>query len=310
MHRLALDFDGSFALQPRLRNALDQTADLRPYGETVRLWAGEKAATALRESIVGFRREHPEPWIAFLGSGDYHHVTLLLLMTLAPPEPVVLMVMDNHPDWFREEPACHCGNWVASALKLPHVKQVILVGQTSGDLRGISFRTAPQEELCNGKLCVCPLRRQRSLVPFTRLTPTNGVTAVHPGLFGTRVVYESLESVGRHAFFDQLARRLGHAPVYLSIDKDCLASSQLQTDWDQGGLLRSELLHGVAALAASARLSGVDVCGEQSPARLKGFWKRLDAGRYFEGWRPGVAAAPVHEDFNLALLDLLDPRGR
>ena len=309
MHRVAFDFDGSLALQPRLQGAIDRVVDRRQSGDALRLWAGEMAANALRDSIAGIRREHPEPWVTFLGSGDYHHISLFLLMTLTPQKPVVLVVLDNHPDWFREEPAYHCGNWVASALSLPQVKRVILVGQTSGDLRGISFRRAPQEELCSGKLSIFPLRRQRSFVPFKRLAKVDGVGATKPGFFGTHVCYESLESVGREAFFDRLARQLAQEPVYLSVDKDCLAPSQLRTDWDQGGLLRSELLHGVSALASSVRLVGADVCGEQSPARLKGLMKRLDAWRVFEGWRPGIASASAHEALNLALLDLLDPRG-
>lgn len=213
MHRIALNFDGSFALQPRLLPRLDQVADLRQYGDAVRLWAGEQAASAVCASIADCRRAHPEPWIAFMGSGDYHHVSLFLLMTLAPPEPVTLVVIDNHPDWFRENPPYHCGNWVASALRLPHVKQVILVGQTSGDLRGLSFRTAPLEELCNGKLSIFPLRRRHSFMPFKKLHALDGVAAVKPSLLGTHIVYESLESVGREAFFDRLGHRLNGAPL-------------------------------------------------------------------------------------------------
>lgn len=51
-------------------------------------------------------------------------------------------------------------------------------------------------------------------------------------------------------------------PVYLSIDKDVLASSQVLTNWDQGHLTLKTLNRLLRILASSNQIIGADICGE------------------------------------------------
>ncbi len=69
-----------------------------------------------------------------LGSGDYHHVTQLLLERLPSDEPIHLIVCDNHPDNMRYPFGIHCGSWVYWASKLPQVARIDVLGISSSDI--------------------------------------------------------------------------------------------------------------------------------------------------------------------------------
>lgn len=70
-----------------------------------------------------------EPKLTFIGSGNYHYVSLFLTERIQ--EDFTLVLFDNHSDakvpMFEE--LLSCGGWVRNAiLKEPHLKQIILVG--------------------------------------------------------------------------------------------------------------------------------------------------------------------------------------
>lgn len=74
---------------------------------------------------------------AFMGSGDFHHVTLIPLHRLCrrlPPASLDVVVFDNHPDNMRYPFGIHCGSWVSHAALLPSVRRVHVIGITSGDI--------------------------------------------------------------------------------------------------------------------------------------------------------------------------------
>ena len=250
------------------------------------------------------------PWVTFLGSGDYHHMSLVLLESLpADQRPSTLIVVDNHPDWFLESPPYHCGNWVGTALKtLRWLKQVIVIGVDSDDLRGYRFWRAPWEDLCKGRLQVYPYKTSRVKIPFRRCAP-----GVHPDTtretnMGVEWSFPTLTSRGVDLTFKDLGMTLRGESVYLSIDKDVLRRDQLVTDWDQGGLGIEELLSGVRHICSQVCLRGVDICGDPSSRPLRNWAKRIDTGRWFQT-RPRrrdiTANYESHERVNLALLDIL-----
>lgn len=70
---------------------------------------------------------------------------------------------------------------------------------------------------------------------------------------------------------DELHRNLAHdiplevdGPVYVSIDKDLLDEKDAETNWDQGDVKLSEIVHALRLLMNNDRIIGVDVCGEYS----------------------------------------------
>ena len=61
------------------------------------------------------------------------------------------------------------------------------------------------------------------------------------------------------------------------MDKDVLASEDAATNWDQGGMRLTHLLHALRALATSKRVLGIDVCGEFAKAAHRNVLKRWEA---------------------------------
>lgn len=62
------------------------------------------------------------PEIFFVGSGDYHHLTLAFIADLKAP--ISLIHFDNHPDWVGFAPKRYCGSWVNRALNMPALKRI------------------------------------------------------------------------------------------------------------------------------------------------------------------------------------------
>lgn len=84
-------------------------------------YCSPEAAQQIRQALEGLplRAAH------FLGTGDYHYVSLFWLERIK--EPFALILFDNHPDdqpcAFGDE-VLSCGSWVAEARKLPFCKAV------------------------------------------------------------------------------------------------------------------------------------------------------------------------------------------
>ncbi|MCR4433695.1 MAG: hypothetical protein NUV70_06575 [Caldiserica bacterium] len=67
------------------------------------------------------------PSLAFLGSGDYHFLTYFHLRKFR--FPFRLLLIEHHTDTQESETSLlSCGNWMNWALKLPHLKDVLVFG--------------------------------------------------------------------------------------------------------------------------------------------------------------------------------------
>ena len=300
---LGLDLDGSLRDQPALAASLAEVVDLRNLGDAVRLRATAADADRLRDRLRDLRRRFPSPLLVFTGSGDFHHVSLLLLAALADSGPFTLVMIDNHPDWFRESPPNHCGNWVASSLELPQVGRAVLIGQNSADLRWYRFYRSPFESLCDGRLTLHPLRLASRRVPLRWPKFTDDTARFTRHWWGTTFRFEPCGRADQ--ILHRLAAELAGQRIYITIDKDCLTPRDAITDWEQGGFELDHLCRGLRELAASCQLVGADICGDKAPTPLTGFWRRLDAGRLRHRPHDRAAAARVNETTNLALLAAL-----
>ena len=303
---LCFDIDGSISLQSRLASSLDEIIDLRSEQKHLRLWAKKNHLTVFQESIEALRRRHRQPWLTFLGSGDFHHLTLPLLETL-PKEvrPITLVLIDNHPDWFAPFPQYHCGNWVSGALRLPWVRSVLMVGQNSPDLNAQNFFGVPFRELCEGKVQLYPYERKRIRALFRWPSAVLGAAKTVRRFYGVDLYFHTVSDQGIENLFDQLAEQLMGQNIYISIDKDCLERRAAITDWEQGKLSLKELLAGIGKLKRIGNVIGVDVCGERAPYPLKGFLKRIDSGRIFSKSSAPTESDYLNEQTNLNLLKIL-----
>ncbi len=308
---LGLDVDGSLPRQEQLVRTLHEVAAVRPHEDALRLWATPQGLAAVREVLRRWQVQYPQPWLTFLGSGDFHHLTLLLLETLLDQTPpVTLILIDNHLDWFAVPPRYHCGNWVSGALRLPWIRAAVLMGQDSPDLRGSRFWTAPFGELCTGRVSLFPYGRSRIRVPLRWPKTVSGASGSARRWYGVELSFQTLQQCGTQQLFEELASRVAGQRVYLSIDKDCLAAPFAVTDWEQGRLSLEELRYGIHCLQKETQFVGADVCGEAAPEPLRGFWKRFDAGRLRTGTVRCADDSRVNEQTNLALLDAFTPAQR
>src|SRR5262245_15057462 len=120
MHVRILDLDGSISRQTAVvETHQPERVELREWGPRIRLGCRFGRFESFCEALPSPREA---PVLHFLGSGDFHHVTLALLRQLTGP--VNLLVLDNHPDWMRDVPLMHCGTGLYHATRLPQVRRI------------------------------------------------------------------------------------------------------------------------------------------------------------------------------------------
>lgn len=248
---IALDFDGSLATLSEARRF-----DLADWQQRIRLCCGWQHWRALEAHLAALVPEIGNATV-LVGSGDYHHVSHLLLKRLVAPRPVELVVFDNHPDNMRFPFGIHCGSWVAHAARLPQIARIHVLGISSGDVGAAHAWENHLRPLYSGKLSYW----------------TCGVDVGWAKYLGLRQAVQGFDTPA--AMISALHERLSRSklPAYLSVDKDALAPEVAHTNWDQGRLQLEPLLATIALL--KPRLIGSDITGEVSIVHYEARWKRL-----------------------------------
>lgn len=269
-----LDLDHSLTAQAPVARRLDsgqaRRLDLLDLGPKLRLWTTERNYRRFAERLR--QRAKPAagtPEIFFVGSGDYHHLTPAFLTDL--PEPVSLIHFDNHPDWVQLAPRRHCGSWVNRALKLPNIRRIITLGPCSEDLDTPQLRGGNLGALRRGELQLFPWQHAPSRV-WGRIGEGAGHRQQNNHLHWRNLADEHWPD-----FLVQLIRSLPTEAIWITIDKDVLASEDAATNWDQGGMRLTHLLDALRALAAHKRVLGIDVCGEFAKPAFSNAFKRWEA---------------------------------
>lgn len=319
MRALAMNLDNSLRQQPELLTRLSAVEDMTALGQPYRLFTGHRSVIrAVYRRLYEIRRKYPEPCLIFYGSGDLHHLTLPLVKTL--PEtlrPEVFILFDNHPDWFRESPPYHCGNWLARVIRPPWLQQTLMLGMDSPhDLWGVRFWASPWEDVTSGRIRLFPYRKREVFVPFKKASffltgsekeSKNRREDQASSLFGTRLRFRTFSESGSAALFSDLARQIAGKRVYISIDKDCLRPADAATDWEQGQMTLDTLCEGIRHFSQSCHIVGIDVCGEYSPEPIRDPLKQLDTMRMPWQKYPALEAIQakncLNEQTNLKLLD-------
>lgn len=212
-----LNFDQTYALQTHLHRPTFEWIDLSDIQSTNRYCEMDSFAKIKRR--VQRRKNRG---ITFLGSGNYHYVSLLFLAEIQ--EPFTLILFDHHTDMM-EDPSpsvLSCGSWVFHAIEtLPMLHKVIVVGASR--------------------------EFEAQIPPHVR----EKVTLFFYPYAGT------LESLSH-----QIVSNVPTSTVYISIDKDVLDRSEVVTNWDQGTMTVRDLVGLVRSILAHYKVSGVDICGE------------------------------------------------
>lgn len=166
----------------------------------------------------------------YLGSGDYHHLTLSILEQFGITENFTLILFDHHHDGhdFPYEEMVSCGSWLNNALETtPFLKEILITGVSEENAR---------EGNWNQKI------RMLTEEEWTEETVTQ--------FFGT----------------------IQTQAVYVSIDRDLLATNEVLTDWDQGTLSLAALLAALSLLLKNHTLIGADICGDVRPTFHDNGW--------------------------------------
>ena len=283
MMPLVLDFDQSVKPLPD-----ELRIDLHRWQEKIRFACTRGELESLK-NVVGVALLC-QPGVAFLGSGDFHHVSHLLIEHYAQlHQALQVVVFDNHPDNMRYPFGIHCGSWVWHVSRLPFVSRVHVLGITSKDVELTHAWENHLRNLHSGKVrywCLGPnLNWMRPL-----------------GIKDSRTFARADDMLT--AFHDAVENCTD--PIYLSIDKDVLHIEDAHTNWDQGVMRLSEIEAAVGKIRS--RVVASDVTGDISQYIYQGRLKRFLSG--LDG-QPQIIAAELerwqieHQAINLALLRCL-----
>jgi hypothetical protein len=302
MHARILDFDGSLVRQETLlRRSRPVILPLRAWGPSLRLACSFRSFRRFQDRLSRLTGcDHDvTPHLNFIGSGDFHHVSLALLRRL--PRRCNLLILDNHPDWMRGVPLLHCGTWLHHAARLPGVEQIFHLG---GDVDfDNAYRwLAPWPMLRSGKIVVSPARR--------RFAGRRWADVPHRPM--RRRGGEPTDLASITEWITPYLAALAERPLYISLDKDVLTASESVVNWDSGHLTLEEVSEVLRAFLAASKgnLAGVDVVGDWSPVRLRGVLRRMLHWTEHPVLRVDAAEATRrNERVNLLLLELFSQYG-
>lgn len=287
MQPLILDFDNSVKpLENETRFALEH------YQETIRFAATMGNYKKLGDDLDKRLTATSQP--IFLGSGDYHHISHLLIARQAKllgDKRLTVVILDNHPDNMRYPFGIHCGSWVSYTAALPFVDHVHVLGITSNDI-GIAHAVE---------------NRLKPLMKNKLTYWSTGVNVKWASFVGLKHNFMSFDNIDDLVSAFISAQICQNKPIYLSIDKDVLSKQTIKTNWDQGQMEMRHLQDLIVALSPYIR--ACDVTGEVSDYRYKSLGKRLMSKL------DGQSPVPVdqldtwqeeHRAFNQMLLKLFE----
>ena len=249
-------------------------------GAAVRLWARQPALNELKSKLLALY-EGEEPFLTFIGSGDFHHVTALLLVEMARKnlEPITLIHFDNHPDWVKFPKGMHCGSWLSDARAIPTVQRALTLGLCSDDIYNKSGQ-ANLELITRGFLEIFPYA-------------------------------DTLAQMGLEKFTAEFLAHIPTQQVYITLDKDVLIPRDAITNWDQGKMCLEDAICLIKAIGTKHKIIGADVIGDYSPVKFSGgliqkFFKYGEVFFDHPRAKPDIAqAAKINEKTNIRLLTCL-----
>ncbi|MDQ0256619.1 arginase family enzyme [Evansella vedderi] len=215
-----LDFDHTYVSQKFLHDSTFEWIPMEDIPSTSRYCSNEA-----RAEIYERLQHRRNKGITFIGNGNYHYVSLLLLQEI--DSPFTLVLLDNHTDLQEPSfmPLLSCGSWVLHALEsLPNLEKVVIVGIRP------DFTT---EQI------PAHLRSKISIIPHNH------------------ILFQKETKLLSH-----IQSLIPTANIYISIDKDVLDETAAKTNWDHGKMQLATLRSILQSLSEHKSIIGVDICGE------------------------------------------------
>ncbi|NME96520.1 hypothetical protein HF847_11085 [Clostridium cochlearium] len=212
-----LDFDNTYSIQTFYQHTDYEWVNLLDIKSASRYCE--------KKSLININRrlkKRKNRGITFIGNGNYHYVTYLLMREIK--SPFTLVLFDNHTDMLKTffDTLISCGSWVLKGLdELPMLKKVVILGA--------------RQDLVN-------------VIP----TCYNNIVSA----FSKEKIGQGIE------FNKYIKSEILTENVYISIDKDVLSESEAVTNWDQGNMKLSQLFNFIKCIFINKNICGIDVCGE------------------------------------------------
>ena len=248
-----LDLDGSLTAQSELVKRATTAATSQELGPQLRYLCTRAALNRFAASLDSSQRHQP----TFYGSGDFHHLTAVLLRQFRAPLSVV--VFDQHPDWDITAPFACCGSWVNAALKLPNIKKIVVIGAGEEDLGGHHLLRGNTTALRNGRLEIYPATFARSQT-LSRRTRRLRCARQSDG----EIHWKTVAQMGWDDLLTHVIAGLPTRQIYVSVDKDCLIQQNAISNWDAGELKLDDVCAAIERLGRERAIVGADVTGEWS----------------------------------------------
>jgi arginase family enzyme len=299
-----LNLDNSVIKQQKFTSQYKtEIIDLSDLGSQARLWMNKKMMNYIEERIQGSEKNS----ITFLGSGDFHHISHILINQFE--QPLSLIIFDFHPDWDTLPPRFGCGSWLTQTLKNKNILKCVLIGVSSTDISSWWIESGNLDSLKSDRVEIYPYSHKPSLA-FFKDVPTNISLKIEKGFFYNKLYWNELKGKDLTEFFLSLLKRIPTEQVYVSIDKDCLKKEYALTNWEEGHMSLEEFLLVLKLIKENLDIIGMDITGDYSKICLVGNYKRffskldhpknIDAEKFAE---PFITA--TNEKTNLKILELL-----
>ncbi len=299
-----LNFDGAVLKQKNLLEQFNpRIIDLKGIGSDSRFWLSKRTSEEIKKTLT------PElnNAITLLGSGDFHHISSLLVDQFH--QPITVVAFDFHPDWDIFPPKLGCGSWVSSVLKKPNVSKVILLGVSSNDISNFWIQTGNLKSLKDNRVEIYPYSHEPTLTVFKKV-PDNASIRIERGVFYNKIHWQELKNCNLNDLFFELAKRIRDKDVYVSIDKDCLNQDYALTNWESGRLNLDELLSLLKLIKENLNIIGLDIVGDYSlpdaKSRFKAVISRLDHPKdYSAKAKNEDAVTSINEQTNIKIIKSL-----
>ncbi len=248
MQQVHFDLDGSMTGVAQELGI--PSVPLQEWGPALRFSAPSSLIKKFKELIP----PHRKPFTLY-GSGDFHHLSALF--SEPQSEKISILSFDNHPDWDIRPPRWGCGGWINRALESSLVEVAMVWGCGNFELRWPHRLFANRAALQTKRLQVYYWKERYGNAP---LPYGEGIN----------------RSDWRQRFTESLRLWSGRS-VYLTIDMDCLATSEVTTNWEQGLFAVSDLTWAIEEIRSHTRLIGGDLCGGYSSQQYARWGQRLIA---------------------------------
>ena len=144
-----LNFDDSVTRQKGLLSLYNpEIIDLTDIAPRVRFWLNKKDREEIKRRIGASEGRA----VTFLGSGDFHQVSEILISGFC--EPMTLIDFDFHPDRSIVAPCYCCGSWARTAIRRGSVGKYVQAGTKRGAVKNAQDFKDAVKSIPSGKVYV------------------------------------------------------------------------------------------------------------------------------------------------------------